>query len=96
MPQISSYSNDATVTGADKLLGTDQSGATRNYTISGILASADFSEAIYDYVAAIIQQGSNVIVTPNDSTNQVTIALNSVSVSGVTQSQAVLYALVFG
>ena len=36
MPKISNYSQDSEVTNADKLLGTDASGATKNYTLQSI------------------------------------------------------------
>jgi len=36
MPKISNYVQDSNVTNADKLLGTDSSGATRNYTVQSI------------------------------------------------------------
>ena len=37
MPKITKYEQDSTVTNADKLLGTDASGATKNYTLQSIV-----------------------------------------------------------
>ena len=39
MPRINKIQNDATITGDDKLLGSDVSGATRNFKLSDV---ADF------------------------------------------------------
>ena len=39
MPRIDKIQNDATITGDDKLLGSDVTGATRNYKLSDV---ADF------------------------------------------------------
>ena len=39
MPRINKIQNDATITGDDKLLGSDVTGATRNYKLSDV---ADF------------------------------------------------------
>ena len=36
MPKISRYGQDQAVTGGDKLLGQDSSGATRTYTIASV------------------------------------------------------------
>ena len=36
MPKISNYLQDSEVTNADKLLGTDSSGTTKNYTLQSI------------------------------------------------------------
>ena len=36
MPRITKYGQDSEVTNADKLLGTDASGATKNYTLQSI------------------------------------------------------------
>ena len=37
MPKITKYEQDSAVTNADKLLGTDASGATKNYTLQSIV-----------------------------------------------------------
>jgi len=36
MPKITKYAQDSEVTNADKILGTDASGATKNYTLQSI------------------------------------------------------------
>ena len=36
MPRITKYAQDSDVTSADKILGTDASGATKNYTLQSI------------------------------------------------------------
>ena len=46
MPRINKIQNDATITGDDKLLGSDVTGATRNYKLSDV---ADFCNLCGSY-----------------------------------------------
>lgn len=88
MPKSSSYSNDSTITGTDKVLGTDvNGGVTKNYELSAI---ADFVESENDLVSNAGTSTDNYVVVFNGTTGKViktpdaTVNFGSQSVTGIT------------
>ncbi len=63
MPRISKIANDTTLTNSDKLLGTDVSGATKNFTLAQIGA---FTKTNYSNVD-IANGADNRIITASDA-----------------------------
>lgn len=69
MPKSSSYSNDSTITGTDKVLGTDVVGdTTKNYLMSGI---ADFVESENDLVSNAGTSTDNYVVIFDGATGKI-------------------------
>ena len=63
MPRISRISNDTTATNSDKLLGTDESGATKNFTLAQL---GSFVQSNYSNVD-IANGANNRIITTADA-----------------------------
>ena len=66
MPKISRYGQDQAVTGGDKLLGQDSSGATRTYTIASVST----------FIQGEINAGATYKHTQNNPSDQWTVSHN--------------------
>ena len=75
MPKITRYVQDSEVTATDKILGTDSSGATKNYTLQSIA-----NHVKSPYVIAVniedsnIGQSGNIIITNPSSVTSLAFA----------------------
>jgi hypothetical protein len=63
MPRISKIANDTTLTDSDKLLGTDVSGATKNFTLEQL---GNFTQTNYSNVD-IANGANNRVITASDA-----------------------------
>ncbi len=88
MAKISTYVTDSNITGGDMLIGTDvdNSNATKNFTVSSLIAYAATNNLVpYTGATGNVNLGSNSLIVGNDVTvgDDVTIA-GDLSVTGPT------------
>tara|TARA_R100001244_G_scaffold73391_2_gene59001 strand:- start:2367 stop:2831 length:465 start_codon:yes stop_codon:yes gene_type:complete len=74
MPKITQYEQDSVVTATDKILGTDSSGATKNYTLQSIanhVKSPSFVTVTGDADSGTTTHTCNLTLNDNFSINAV-------------------------
>jgi hypothetical protein len=81
MPRIKNIEKDVTVTGSDKLLGTDVSGATKNYLVSDIALVANsailglktITHSNNTHTIDLDSDENNYYITAQNATNTLTL-----------------------
>mgnify|MGYP003146735127 CR=1 FL=1 len=92
MPKITKYAQDSEVTATDKILGTDASGATKNYTLRSIanhVNSPSFQAVTTSIADGITTHTCNLTLNDNfsiDAVNGVNVIAVSIEDSNVGQS----------
>ena len=87
MPKIKNIQRDITVTGTDKLLGTDVSGVTRNYLVSDIVSFGNLGTISFTDITAVGGSHTvNLLASANNYNISAINGANSISFTNLDAS----------
>ena len=87
MPKIKNIQRDITVTGTDKLFGTDVSGVTRNYLVSDIVSFGNLGTISFTYITAVGGSHTvNLLASANNYNISAINGANSISFTNLDAS----------